>query len=112
MSMPDVLSLPLGGGTIVHVDEENRIERIGPDSVGYQLEKKALAFGGQVITSTDIALAAGLTSGVEIDLSMTTFCEPKAILFRSVIRVSHYRNRLLIQLSITSNEPLVLLWIE
>ena len=65
MSMPDVLSLPLGGGTIVHTNGENRIQRIGPDSVGYQLETKALAFGGAVITNTDIALASGLVSGVD-----------------------------------------------
>ncbi|CAF3959197.1 unnamed protein product [Rotaria sordida] len=51
-----------GGGTIVHVDEETRSICFGPDSVGYQLVTHALAFGGQTITGTDVALAAKLTS--------------------------------------------------
>ncbi|CAF4709260.1 unnamed protein product [Rotaria sp. Silwood1] len=50
MSMPDVLSLPLGGGTIIHVDEDTGSICVGPDSVGYQLVTHALAFGGQTIT--------------------------------------------------------------
>jgi N-methylhydantoinase A/oxoprolinase/acetone carboxylase beta subunit len=62
--MPDVLSLPLGGGTVVHIDEDIETIRVGPDSVAYQLETQALAFGGQTITGTDIALAAGLASEV------------------------------------------------
>ncbi|CAF1044818.1 unnamed protein product [Rotaria sp. Silwood1] len=62
MSMPDVLSLPLGGGTIIHVDEDTGSICVGPDSVGYQLVTHALAFGGQTITGTDVALAAKLTS--------------------------------------------------
>ncbi|CAF0890595.1 unnamed protein product [Rotaria sordida] len=64
MSMPDVLSLPLGGGTVIHVDEDGRKTRVGPDSVGYKLTTEALAFGGQVMTGTDVALAAGLVSGI------------------------------------------------
>ncbi|CAF1021778.1 unnamed protein product [Rotaria sordida] len=53
-----------GGGTIVHVDEETRSICFGPDSVGYQLVTHALAFGGQIITGTDVALAAKLTSRI------------------------------------------------
>ncbi|CAF2799725.1 unnamed protein product [Rotaria sp. Silwood2] len=64
MSMPDVLSLPLGGGTIIHVDEEAKSVCVGPDSVGYQLITHGLAFGGQTITGTDVALAANLTSQI------------------------------------------------
>jgi N-methylhydantoinase A/oxoprolinase/acetone carboxylase beta subunit len=64
ISMPDVLSLPLGGGTVIHVDKDTGTIRVGPDSVGYQLETQALAFGGQITTTTDIALAAGLASKV------------------------------------------------
>ena len=32
----------------------------GPDSVGYELTSKALVFGGDVLTTTDIVVAAGL----------------------------------------------------
>lgn len=55
--MPDVLSIALGGGTIVR---ESRIGIVlGPDSVGYQLQDKGMAFGGDVLTTTDIAVRAG-----------------------------------------------------
>lgn len=54
--MPDLYSVGLGGGSIVHVEDNCRI---GPESVGHELETKALVFGGDVITATDIAVAAG-----------------------------------------------------
>ena len=53
--MPDVLAFGLGGGSIVRDDGA----RIGPDSVGYELTTKAKVFGGDVLTATDIVVAAG-----------------------------------------------------
>ncbi len=67
VSVPNIVSLPLGGGTVIHVNENDGSIRIGPDSVGYRLDQEALAFGGQKITTTDVALAAGLASGVSFD---------------------------------------------
>jgi N-methylhydantoinase A/oxoprolinase/acetone carboxylase beta subunit len=54
--MPDVLAVGLGGGSIVRDDGA----RIGPDSVGYELTSRALVFGGDTLTTTDIIVAAGL----------------------------------------------------
>jgi len=54
--MPDLLSLALGGGTLVAPDPL----AIGPVSVGYQLTERAVVFGGGELTVTDIAVAAGL----------------------------------------------------
>lgn len=54
--MPDVLAIGLGGGSIVRDDGA----RIGPDSVGYEITSRALVFGGDVLTATDIVVAAGL----------------------------------------------------
>jgi N-methylhydantoinase A/oxoprolinase/acetone carboxylase beta subunit len=54
--MPDVLSLPIGGGTLVEYDGR----RVGPSSLGYRLESEALVFGGRTLTLTDIAVAAGV----------------------------------------------------
>jgi len=54
--MPDVLAIGLGGGSLVRDDGA----RIGPDSVGYEITRKALVFGGDVLTTTDIIVAAGL----------------------------------------------------
>jgi N-methylhydantoinase A/oxoprolinase/acetone carboxylase beta subunit len=36
--------------------------RIGPQSLGYELTNKALAFGGTVLTASDIGIAAGLAA--------------------------------------------------
>ncbi len=53
--MPDTLSIGLGGGSLVSADGH----RVGPQSVGYEITRKALVFGGDTLTATDIAVAAG-----------------------------------------------------
>ena len=53
--MPDMLSIPLGGGSVV----EREPLRIGPESVGYRLTQEALVFGGETLTATDLAVADG-----------------------------------------------------
>ncbi len=58
-TMPDVLSVGLGGGTIVRIDDAGRIA-LGPDSVGYRLTEEAQVFGGSTLTTSDIAVARGL----------------------------------------------------
>jgi N-methylhydantoinase A/oxoprolinase/acetone carboxylase beta subunit len=55
--VPDVFSFGLGGGSRVRGDG---VPTIGPDSVGFRLPQKALCFGGDTLTATDIAVAAGL----------------------------------------------------
>ena len=59
--MPDVLSVGLGGGTIVRTgaDASNGTLTLGPDSVGYRISTEALAFGGSTLTTTDVAMAVG-----------------------------------------------------
>ena len=54
--MPDLLSIALGGGSVVERDPL----AVGPKSVGYRLTKKALVFGGTTVTATDVAVAAGI----------------------------------------------------
>src|SRR6266516_4204560 len=57
--MPDLLSIGLGGGSIVAA-ERDRVS-VGPRSVGYRLTTAARIFGGGTLTMTDIAVAAGMT---------------------------------------------------
>lgn len=52
--MPDVLSIGLGGGTLIHQEEPFRV---GPDSLGYRILEESLSFGGKVLCTTDIAIA-------------------------------------------------------
>lgn len=68
--MPDILALGLGGGTRIHLDPAlYRADalppdalRVGPDSVGYRLTEEAYLFGGETLTASDVAVAAGLAN--------------------------------------------------
>lgn len=53
--MPDVFSIGLGGGSLVN----DQGTQVGPLSVGYRLVDEGLVFGGNTLTATDIAVAAG-----------------------------------------------------
>ena len=55
--VPDLVTIPLGGGSVV--SGRSGDIRIGPRSVGYQLQREALVFGGSTPTLTDSAVAAG-----------------------------------------------------
>ena len=61
--MPDLVSVGLGGGSLVRQLDDGRVT-VGPDSVGYLVTQKALCFGGDTLTATDIVVAKGLASGV------------------------------------------------
>lgn len=53
--MPDTLSIGLGGGSLVKNDPVS----VGPQSVGYEITSRALVFGGDELTATDIVVAGG-----------------------------------------------------
>ncbi len=60
--MPDLLSIALGGGSLVRCDPLTLGPlTLGPQSVGYRLTREALVFGGDTLTATDAAVAAGIT---------------------------------------------------
>lgn len=74
--MPDVISIGLGGGSIVREHPDGKVT-VGPDSVGFQITEKALVFGGDTLTTTDIAVRLGmadigdkgLASGIDLHLA-------------------------------------------
>jgi DUF917 family protein len=98
-SMPHVESIGLGGGSIVRVNDGSVI--VGPDSVGHYLTTKSKVFGGDVLTATDVAVAAGENIGdaklVE-GLSETTVTQAQA-------RIKCLLERVVDQMK-TSPEPL------
>ena len=57
--MPDVQSLGIGGGSVVHRGAVTSAI-VGPGSVGYELGRRARVFGGDTLTLTDVAVAAGI----------------------------------------------------
>ena len=56
--MPDIIAIGLGGGSIVTLPKGGGVQ-IGPQSVGYNITTQAVVFGGETLTATDLAVAAG-----------------------------------------------------
>ncbi|KAL2786144.1 hypothetical protein BJX66DRAFT_347021 [Aspergillus keveii] len=68
-SLPHLHSIGLGGGSLVKGKDNSDGVVVGPDSVGHELHR-SLAFGGSVVTATDVAVAAGLaTVGIHPEAS-------------------------------------------
>jgi N-methylhydantoinase A/oxoprolinase/acetone carboxylase beta subunit len=63
MRLPDVLTVGLGGGSVVRLAEDDGSDAtIGPDSIGFRLTSDAVSFGGKCLTLTDVALACSSLS--------------------------------------------------
>ncbi|MEM4297752.1 MAG: hydantoinase/oxoprolinase family protein [Nitrososphaerota archaeon] len=56
--MPDIVSVGCAGGSMVKI-VDNRVVDVGPESVGYRLIEMGVAWGGDTLTATDVALALG-----------------------------------------------------
>ena len=57
-SMPEVLSIGLGGGSRVRQIDHSAEVRVGPDSVSHRLTTDSMVFGGNIMTATDVVVAA------------------------------------------------------
>ena len=55
--MPDLISIGLGGGSIIRESTEG--VSVGPDSVGFKLDKESMIFNGKTLTTSDVAVASG-----------------------------------------------------
>ncbi len=53
--MPDMISIGLAGGTIISNCDTPENIKIGPQSVGFEITSKALIFGGDTLTLSDIS---------------------------------------------------------
>jgi N-methylhydantoinase A/oxoprolinase/acetone carboxylase beta subunit len=105
-SMRHVESISLGGGSIVRSIDGNNVT-VGPDSIGHYLTTKAKVFGGDILTATDIAVAASENIGdrrLIKDLSLS-------IVELSQDRITALLERVIDQMK-TSPEPPPVLLIE
>ncbi len=97
----DVVSIALGGGSIVSNDGT----LIGPESVGADIASKALCFGGNVCTATCIAVAMG--SKMTISSSRAPRCDfnvpPYAATTWKIMQKKFYD---LVESTRTSNSPI------
>lgn len=57
--MPDLLSIGLGGGSLVRGGAGGGGVEVGPLSVGFRLRERALVFGGDATTASDMAVRVG-----------------------------------------------------
>ncbi|PHH87207.1 hypothetical protein CDD83_9183 [Cordyceps sp. RAO-2017] len=78
-SMPEVVSIGLGGGSKVTVDPSgggSDSVSVGPASVGHCIREQARVFGGPTLTATDVVVAAGRAdlgdAGLLADVPRTT----------------------------------------
>jgi N-methylhydantoinase A/oxoprolinase/acetone carboxylase beta subunit len=55
--MPDLLAASCGGGTVVKF-VDSAVE-LGPESLGFRITKDSVAWGGEVLTTTDVAVGLG-----------------------------------------------------
>lgn len=102
-SLPHLHSIGLGGGSIIRTLSEDKIS-VGPASVGNDLAR-SLIFGGETLTATDIAVAAGKANVGSKDAVET--------LDSSIIEAAQVRIKTLLQNGIdavkTSPEPMPVL---
>ena len=68
---PDLLSIALGGGTMIKTHGE-KVLALGPESVGHNLIRLGKSFGGPILTTHDIAVAKGLLNE-KLDIFETKF---------------------------------------
>jgi len=68
---PDLLSIALGGGTIIKHDGDG-VTGLGPESVGYNLVRLGTSFGGPLMTVHDTAVALGKLD-TRLDVFKTDF---------------------------------------
>ncbi|KAJ0163191.1 Hydantoin utilization protein A [Colletotrichum tanaceti] len=93
LEMPSVESIGLGGGSILHYDtgggdhDHDNSVTVGPDSVGHDLVTKALCFGGDVTTATDIAVASSSGAGIGIGIGNTAVSLPAEVIDKAKARI-------------------------
>lgn len=82
-SMADVQSIALGGGSRVRGDSEAKVT-VGPDSVGHNITRDALVFGGEILTTTDIVVASGQADDIG-DTARVNHLDPNTIARAQVV---------------------------
>ncbi|SHM90358.1 N-methylhydantoinase A/oxoprolinase/acetone carboxylase, beta subunit [Caldanaerovirga acetigignens] len=96
--MPDLISIALGGSTIIR--EEGGDIKIGPDSVGYRITEEALVFGGNTITATDVVVRLGFAQvgdeskvrGLSIDFARKAYDKMQKMIIEAVDKMKISKN--------------------
>ncbi|KAM0248857.1 hypothetical protein ACHAQJ_009289 [Trichoderma viride] len=103
--MPHVASIGVGGGSIIREDK-NGCVTVGRDSVGYAIRERAVVFGGDTTTATDIVIASDANIKVG-DASLVRGLKPDFITKTRAIIKREFEQ--ICDLMKTSPEPLPLI---
>lgn len=98
---PDLLSIALGGGTIIETNQ-NEVLSVGPKSVGYKLTTLGMSFGGETLTVHDIAVATGrLTNNLDIfETNFVTHMKNIEVIPKEVVEAADQRIKEKIEIAI------------
>ncbi|KAH0845037.1 hypothetical protein AYO21_01700 [Fonsecaea monophora] len=103
-SMPEVLSVALGGGT--KVEERDGKVHVGPESVGHRLLTEGLVFGGNTLTTTDIVVASG---HADIGDKSRVKDVPKDIVSKARLRVKKILENAVDAMKLSADDAVVIL---
>ncbi|KAK8222591.1 hypothetical protein BKA81DRAFT_296263, partial [Phyllosticta paracitricarpa] len=103
-SMPEVVSIALGGGT--KVEEKDGKVLVGPESVGYNLLTEGLVFGGKTLTVTDVAVASGKA---EVGDKEKVNNVDNKILIEARLRIKKLLEKVVESMKLTADDALVIL---
>ena len=101
-SMADVQSIALGGGSHVSaigVGDKERV-KVGPTSVGHLLTQKAIVFGGDTVTATDVAVAGKLADVGNAELAESI---PDSVVNKTKAAITRALERIIDRLEATVN---------
>ncbi|KAJ5670559.1 uncharacterized protein N7477_005922 [Penicillium maclennaniae] len=104
-SMPEVLSVGLGGGSRVIQDTGSDRVHVGPESVGHYLTSEALVFGGNVMTTTDIVVASGKAEIGDIKRAQAI---PESVVTKTRLRIKRILEQAVESMKV-SDAPVTLL---
>ncbi|KAB7667743.1 hydantoinase/oxoprolinase family protein [Bacillus sp. B1-b2] len=103
--MPDIISIGIGGGSIVRVLADGTVT-VGPDSVGYKIRTESIAFGGETLTATDCLLASGLATIDDSACDVLRLATVDPSIIEEAITVINQKVSIAVDKIKTKNEPL------
>lgn len=114
-SLPEILSIGLGGGSHVIVDapaadvHPPRVS-VGPTSVGFRLSTLSRCFGGNVLTATDIVVASSSASSSSSPIGTHSVAYvPEAVVRAAKRSISRQLERSIEDMKVSTQDVVLLL---
>ncbi|KAI5456584.1 hypothetical protein BGZ63DRAFT_434639 [Mariannaea sp. PMI_226] len=106
-SMPEVVSIGLGGGSKVFINKSQAhgLDKVtvGPESVGHHIHEQAKTFGGDTLTATDIAVAMGKSQLGDPNLVVQNI--PQRVVEAAHDEIKRMLEHIIEQMKVSSSAP-------